>query len=654
MDTEHILIATIFVIGCLPVVISLTCGKSVGLRALLAVLPAAFAIPLAFIDPPISESEIIGRPIEIRENPYVSSHTCRSCHPREYGTWHRSYHRVMTRVATPENVIGRFDGQEESIYGLTYRLGRDGDQFWIEMPDPDGAADSGSPRQVRKDIVMTTGRHHVQVYWFSSGEGRKLSLVPIVYLVPEGRWVPRQSTFLRPPSGGMVIDVGRWNTGCIHCHTTGGEPGMESGEFDTHATEFGIACESCHGPAHDHVAANHDPIHRYGLRLGDEASGDIVDPADLTEHRASQVCGQCHGAWSGAHENPHASEADLEAEAKRGRKRFLPGEDLDAQRKFIFSREEAEKVRAGGSFWPDGQIRVAGREYNGLLQSPCFSHGDSEKKRMSCLSCHEMHPHNSSPEELEEWRADQLIRGMRTNEACLGCHEEFADKIEEHTHHSAGSSGSLCYNCHMSFTTYGLMKALRSHTIESPSVRTSLETGRPNACNQCHLDKTLSWTADKLREWYGHPVPRLSSEDRSIAASVLWATRGDAAQRALMAWSFGWKAAQQASGTAWMAVYLVELMNDPYDAVRLMAYRSLKTLPAFEGVEYDFLGRVSERRLVGERVMPIWMRKFGAPGARAAQQLQPTVLFSPNGEFRFDVLDRLLKQRDLRPTIIVE
>ena len=38
--------------------------------------------------------------------------------------------------------------------------------------------------------------------------------------------------------------------------------------------------------------------------------------------------------------------------------------------------------------------------------------------------------------------------------------------------------------------------------------------------------------------------------------------------------------------------------------------------PGFENVEYDFLGRVSERLQIGEKVMPIWMRRNAAPGQR--------------------------------------
>src|SRR5205814_10303265 len=119
--------------------------------------------------------------------------------------------------------------------------------------------------------------------------------------------------------------------------------------------------------------------------------------------------------------------------------------------------------------------------------------------------------------------------------------------------------------CHMPHTTYGLLKALRSHQISVPSVAVTLDTGRPNACNLCHLDKTLQWTAARLQQWYGTPPPRLSDEQQTIAASLPWMLKRDAGQRALTAWSMGWAPARQASGQSWMPPYLGLLLDDPYD-----------------------------------------------------------------------------------------
>src|SRR4051794_9066065 len=36
-------------------------------------------------------------PAESRPGGYVRSETCRSCHPDQYTSWHRSFHRTMTQ-----------------------------------------------------------------------------------------------------------------------------------------------------------------------------------------------------------------------------------------------------------------------------------------------------------------------------------------------------------------------------------------------------------------------------------------------------------------------------------------------------------------------------------------------------------------------------
>ena len=136
-------------------------------------------------------------------------------------------------------------------------------------------------------------------------------------------------------------------------------------------------------------------------------------------------------------------------------------------------------------------------------------------------------------------------------------------------------------NCHMPYTTYGLLKTIRSHQISNPSVQSTLATGRPNACNLCHLDKTLAWAADYLQRWYQTPLPALDDDQKSVASSVLTLLKGDAGQRAIVAQSLGWTPAQQASGSAWMAPYLALMEQDAYDAVRHIAARSRATLPRF-------------------------------------------------------------------------
>jgi hypothetical protein len=133
----------------------------------------------------------------------------------------------------------------------------------------------------------------------------------------------------------------------------------------------------------------------------------------------------------------------------------------------------------------------------------------------------------------------------------------------------------------MPYTTYGLLKTIRSHQISSPSVQATLATGRPDACSLCHLDKTLAWTAAALEAWYVTPRPALGDDEQTVAASVLWLLKGDAGQRAIVAQAMGWPAAQRAAGSAWLTPYLALTERDQYDAVRLIAARARRTLPPF-------------------------------------------------------------------------
>jgi Cytochrome c552 len=292
-------------------------------------------------------------------------------------------------------------------------------------------------------------------------------------------------------------------------------------------------------------------------------------------------------------------------------------------------------------------IRASGRDFNGLLDSPCYQRGE-----MSCLSCHQMHQPAGDPRSREDWANNQLKLGMGGNSACVQCHDRFSDeeRLTRHTHHAADSGGSNCYNCHMPYVTYGILKAIRSHQIQSPSVAKSVETGRPNGCNQCHQDKTLAWTADNLARWYGVPKPTLSADEQQVAATVLWALRGDAGQRALMAWSYGWEEGRAAAGSHWQAPYLAQLLEDRYDAVRIIADRSLRRSPAFRDVAYDPVGPPEQRTAAHQRVLEIWAGGQDPHKHPFARE----VLIDEEGHVREAEFRRVWGQRDDRPMSVRE
>jgi hypothetical protein len=68
---------------------------------------------------------------------YAGSDSCRSCHPDQYVSWHRSFHRTMTQLPTAQSVRGSFNNVTLEYAGDTYRLEQHGDEFWVDMVDPD-------------------------------------------------------------------------------------------------------------------------------------------------------------------------------------------------------------------------------------------------------------------------------------------------------------------------------------------------------------------------------------------------------------------------------------------------------------------------------------------------------------------------------------
>ncbi len=583
-----------------------------------------------------------------REQAYISSDRCQSCHPDEHATWHQSYHRTMTQRALPENIAGRFDGSTVRSGGLDYRIFTQDDQVFAEMPHPDEmmyVMQGNKPLKpediprIERPVVMTTGSHHYQTYWVESPtyEGL-LQTLPLVYLIKDQRWIPREAAFMTPPETQRSL-ITQWNHHCIRCHSTGGNPGLNesTGMLETKVGELGIACEACHGPAEAHVAFYENPVRRYQQHLGGPRDATIVNPGKLDHKAASQTCGQCHGVY--------IMEDDYAMDYAREGAIYRPGKDLHRTRYYIQhpanestqSRQDDLKQNRGffrERWWDDGTILAGGREYTAMSVSKCYTQGS-----LSCLTCHTMH--GDEP-------VDQLKPGYRGSAACIECHQEpqYTDLISEHTFHQPNSSGSDCLNCHMPHTSYALFGALRSHQIQSPQAASSIQHGVPNACNLCHLDQTLEWTQTHLTERYGHPIHSLESEDKTTSAALLWLLKGDAAQRVIAAWHMAWPPAQAASGDQWQAPFLAELLDDPYGVVRYVAGSQLASLPGYEDLAYDFLAPPADRSQAQQRVQNQWQPNASAHPGHTLQ--------SDIGDLQRAKLQQFLAERNNRPVTIKE
>jgi hypothetical protein len=644
-------------------------------RTLVGLVAAAAALGLAAA---LGPEPSAASPVPIALQPhdgYVSSGACRSCHPAEWQSWHQSYHRSMTEAAGSGTVRAPWARVLE-WRGRSHTLFRRGDEFWATLPDPDRAAAlarQGLPLDAAPDVerrvVMTTGSHHYQAYWVPGARGNELWQLPFVYHFESRRFIPRHDVFLQPESD--PIHVARWNSNCIQCHAVAGEPRHElaSDRFQSRAAELGIACEACHGPGAAHVAREREPWVRRADRqalaehpaAADRAAGtdaarerEIVNPARLDARRASEVCGQCHSYFV---------PRDPDAWWKSGFvDSYRPGGDWDAARRLLeyapgspaIDRELSASLDS--LFYPDGTIRVGGREWNGLALSACFRDGRGDRQ-LACTSCHRLHGGS---------RDDQLDTEREGNGSCRSCHAAYGS---EHSRHPAGSSGDQCVNCHMPRTTYALFKSIRSHRITRPEADAT-PGARLNACNLCHQDRSLAWAAERLAAWSparaaSGAVPAASNprstsdaagasqaaDDASAwSALALALLSGDAANRVIAAAELGAPEARAVSGSGWQAQLLAEALDDPYAAVRFVAQRSLRSLPGFEALDYDFIAPPDKRRAAVE-----WARqRAAAQPVHTPARERPPLPLDERGRIRRDVIERLTSARDSRPIRIAE
>jgi predicted CXXCH cytochrome family protein len=579
--------------------------------------------------------------------PSLPAVTCAKCHEDHYRSWHRTYHRTMTREATEEFVKADFDNATHRYMNVTSRMTRAGGRFFMETVDPAWAARArkaglppeaweSSPRKTFS-VDRLVGSHWFQECLHKDDEGRYWRL-PLSYHLVEKRWVHTNAAFLAPDTDDFYAKSTLWNESCVYCHNTRPSknprpvPRGPRG-YRTEVAELGIACEACHGPGERHARLNQNPAGRLGVRQGGGPDASIVNPRRLPPRRASEVCGRCHGGTV-----PRPEAWDLRTMADP----FHPGRELTRSHLLFWSEAEQALLYEGrrpdpppppapldGRFWGDGTPLTTALEYQGMALSPCYQGGDGG---LSCLSCHSMHA--SDPN-------FQLKKDMDTNEACYQCHAGHRARLAEHTHHPAGSPGSLCYNCHMPYQVFSLLNTHRSHRIDRLRIKGSLGTGKPHACNLCHLDKSLGWTQEWLGRWYGRAPVELLEQEQRYASSLLHLWQGDARSRAIVAGAFSWSPALQASGRDWpTSVLLVALGRERYPAVRYLAHRGLRTLHGAGAREYDYQGSADER---AAQLTRLASRLPGRATPAAARY--PCLPLTAAGRLDDAAVQRLLRQR---------
>lgn len=506
----------------------------------------------------------------------------------------------MTQPARVENIAAAELRQGGRLRietgGRTVELFLRDAQLWARLPDPSlTSAVAGSEYEdvfraaPSRDVPvqLLTGSHHHQAFWVSGARQGELRALPAVFSIDEQRLLPRRDAFLNPPSA--LEQAVRWNSNCVQCHAVAGEPRhqLQRDVFESSAAELGIACEACHGAGAEHVRAMQNPVTRYLAHAQKAPSGMPVNPSKLGAERGSQVCGRCHSYFFPKQETEWWEHGFARS--------YAPGGDLNRAQLLlspqILSAPNAPKLGAEAQslFYADGTIRVGGREYNGLVRSPCFERGHGDRQ-LSCTSCHSLHAGAAD---------DQLDPEKLGNGACTQCHSAQKKNVSAHTHHAASSPGSLCYNCHMPHTSYALLGAIRSHRVASPTFDRATED-RPNACNLCHLERSESWAAERATAWFGakprftlHRVPALL--DAQLPAGAAFALAGDAAVRAITAAALGRH--ESSTDAAELRQELLRVLaDDEYAAVRQIAARQLQQKPHAAVLSQDTVQRLLAMR----------------------------------------------------------
>jgi predicted CXXCH cytochrome family protein len=489
---------------------------------------------------------------------YVTAAECTRCHPQHAESFARTFHRTMTRSATRADVKAPFAGETLDYFGVRARMERDErGKFWISY------GGESVPEQ-RYFLEKTVGSRRYQQYVARAEDGSQVRL-PLAYHLEEQRWFHMNGAFLTPdpePSREGQVSradyerhVTRWNDNCVFCHNVAPNPGKHEAHgkasFDTEVAELGIACEACHGPASEHAALNANPLRRYRLHASEAADPTIVNPARLPPERSSDLCGRCHG---------QRLTDDVEQVLAHG-DAFVPGEDLALYSAPLW-RDSTLNGQGGlfeARFWPDGTPRLTAYEYQGMLMSACNAGG-----KLTCISCHGMHTGDPRGQ----------IRPERVGAAmCTGCHHELeAPRAQrEHAHHPEGVEVA-CTSCHMPDLVYGVLAAHPSHRIERPDPARAAQEGRPDACTECHVNRTRVWAARaRARLWRPTAAEAPSETVWSELETRLFA--GDPLERALAAHAF---AKGSLFGPRQRAMLLEVMVHDSYPAVRHFAVRTLR------------------------------------------------------------------------------
>jgi tetratricopeptide (TPR) repeat protein/ssDNA-binding Zn-finger/Zn-ribbon topoisomerase 1 len=404
---------------------------------------------------------------------YVGSIKCQSCHEKEFALYKTSDHYHAMDSALPRSVRGDFNNSFFVYYGDTSFFYRRDGNYFVRTKDSTG---------VKKEFLVsfTFGWKPLQQYLVKFSDGRIQSLPFCWDTRPKEKGGQRwfhvyDKEKILPGDELFWTDINQnWNYMCADCHTTNYRKNFDAFANTFHSTwnESNVSCESCHGPASEHMEwtkkkSKSEPWKGFSISLASKAlqwssnngKGTLLPSEIILNDTLIETCARCH------------------ARASRFTDDYVHGQS------FLQSHLPAT---IGSNYYIDGQIKDEDYEYGSFLQSKMYSRG------VTCINCHDAH---------------SMQVKVQGNLLCASCHSPEKFDNPSHTFHKVNSTGSQCVSCHMPVTSYMVVDNRLDHSIRIPRPDLSLSLNTPNACNKCHADKSVQWAAGNFLKWYKDKLP---------------------------------------------------------------------------------------------------------------------------------------------------
>jgi len=387
---------------------------------------------------------------------FSGSGSCRQCHEKFYKLWAPSHHGLAMQPYTAEFASAKLTSQitDIKIGRYQYRAEIGADKGWVREIGPGG--------KKTYQIVHVLGGKNVY-YFLTPYERGRLQTLPVAYDVNKKQWFDTAASGVRHFPGTNLDEPVHWtdpfytfNTSCHSCHVSqlSTNYDLKTDTYNTTWAEPGINCETCHGPADEHVK-----VYQQAIATGIEPDGlKLISTKTFSVEQNNSMCNSCH-----------AKMGPISAS-------FQPGEKFFDHFNLITLEHP--------DFYPDGRDLGENYTMTSWRMSPCFKSG-----KLDCIHCH-----TSSGRY-------RYADSAKANHACMPCHKKRVDNAEAHTHHPADTEAGRCIACHMPMTKFAHMNR-SDHSMRPPAPAATMTFKSPNACNLCHIDEDASWADKYVRDWH--------------------------------------------------------------------------------------------------------------------------------------------------------